>query len=211
MPWPQEFTLGYGDWTEVNADSGYAARIRLTDSHFILQGRGVGGAGITRAIGQAVGLSTPWKLTAKAAGMAFRFFNGWGILASDSVSGRVIWMMFQAGVGLAVYLCSAHSTVSSNPVTVIPPVPGTDVVPRYLRIHDNGTDLKFSYSEDRVSFIEVYSAGRTAWLTNGCDEFWIGGWDQNGGEFGIAVDWVRAGDDLSDPPSGGVILIGEGL
>lgn len=150
--------------------------------------------------------ATPWDVStiAEFSG-AFANPGNAGICMVDSVSGRVLSVHVSHAASQpreVVLVTRWNSTTSFNSnVATSPPSAGTEGRnPRWwgLKVEDDGTDIKVSTSTDRAGYewFQIYTEGRTAFLTNGCDK--VGLFANSIGSQRVGTFWFFRQDWTSD-------------
>ncbi|MGR3905828.1 hypothetical protein Q3A80_02195 [Burkholderia sp. SR8] len=102
---------------------------------------------------------TPYKITIRMRGILLGNYQGYGLIFYDSTSGKVI-SFGTLGTSLQVYQWNSPSSGSGAAYNSSMAFP-----PQWLRIRDDGTNLYADISTDGVSFLNVWSASRTAYLS----------------------------------------------
>lgn len=134
--------------------------------------------------------STPWTLTARiSTHTLFANVVSDGIGVSDSTTGKIIIFGIRYNNGMKLVITKYNSTTTgvSSPYDAS----NNTSIPQqlYLRIADDSTNLKFSYSIDGLNFTQLYSEGRTVFLTP--DRIFIGGENTLNQPVLLGCDWFR--------------------
>jgi hypothetical protein len=115
--------------------------------------------------------ATPWTVVLKVNGMDLipvRPFSVSYVVLSDSTGGIIAFgVSFRdtnGALGLTVDYLTSATTYSSTPFgpAALPPY-----FPCWLKVQDDGTNLKFSYSGTGSVYTQVFSVSRTAFLASG--------------------------------------------
>lgn len=128
--------------------------------------------------------STPWTATAWTS--LERYVPGsykmGGLAAIDSVSGRLIscWAIVGTGTSYFAEVVKWNSVTSYSATSASYPAAGALAFAGQglgVRIADNGTNISFHVSTDPtgVDWYQMFSEGRTTFLTNGADKIGIAG------------------------------------
>lgn len=148
-------------------------------------------AGLNVALRDKAAPSTPYTITVLVVPLWSTTISGPGIALRQSSSGKFINLAVDRGA-VIVNKDTSPTAFSSQPWNVAASAYGG---PIWLRMSDDGTTIKFSYSKDGVNFIEALSEARTTFLlTTGPDRVAItctlesGGLSVGGGSF---LSWVE--------------------
>jgi hypothetical protein len=180
-----------GSWTWINQGTATAT---VANSYLTISNAGNGVTNSISAIYQAAP-ATPWTVVAKISLIAriAANFPEVGLFLMDSVSSKVIFFEM-AGNNPGEVLNIAHFT---NPTT-FGAVVFTESFPLknylYLKIQDDGTNLKYSVSPDGQAYVQMFSEGRTSFLTNGANRVGLGvnpAVTIAQGPVALSCDWFR--------------------
>jgi hypothetical protein len=116
--------------------------------------------------------ATPWTITtrvyiASVTGTNY-FFAGLTALESSTGKRVTLWVGYDTGNKVEVFKMTNATTVSSVPLS-------NDWPPRwaYLRLADDGTNLKAFYSQDGITYVQCWSEARTTFMTGGANRIGV--------------------------------------
>ncbi|KWI36362.1 hypothetical protein WM04_06915 [Burkholderia ubonensis] len=105
--------------------------------------------------------STPYKMTVRMVGLTYAANQSYGLVFYDSTTGKAI-TCGPIGASLQVYTWNSVTSVGTSQFSGNSGAPA----PIWMRVRDDGTKLYFDGSSDGVTFINVWNASRTAFLSN---------------------------------------------
>lgn len=182
--------LDQSSWSWVNQTSGVSAAVDQASGVVYLR-TAARASGLNVALRDKAAPSTPYTITVLVVPLWSTTISGPGIALRQSSSGKFINLFLDRG-SVVVNKDTSPTAFSSQPWNVGAAGHGGPV---WLRMSDDGTTIKFSYSKDGVNFIEALSETRTTFLlTTGPDRVAITctleltGLSVGGGSF---LSWVE--------------------
>lgn len=124
--------------------------------------------------------ATPWTLTAfcqLGPGMAIGASGTYmGVFCREASSSKLYFLPLAVGTSAAartigLWRMTNETTFSANVDTGYDNIVGGI----WMRLTDDGTDIKASYSTDGVNYLELFTDGRASFFTSGPDQVGFGG------------------------------------
>jgi hypothetical protein len=162
------------------SDTGFAwvnqgtSSIATTKDALALVGAATGsGANIVARVKTAP--ATPYVITAALQGaMIEKQWQSYGLVFRESSSGKIHTFDFLANGTLTALRSAKFTSATVFSAQYIDAAVATGGGLLWLRISDDGTNRKCSFSRDGVNFIEIHSVGRTDFLTADQVGFMVG-------------------------------------
>jgi hypothetical protein len=135
--------------------------------------------------------ATPWTITAAFGRFTIATGNqNVGLMVRESSTGKLIGFGLTMGQNTTLYAWKW-----TNPTTYSGQSYANRALPweaaRFLRIADDGTNLKFSYSADGENFVQLHSVSRTDYLASGPDHVgpYVNSGTNNGALYAHCLSW----------------------
>lgn len=122
-------------------------------------------------------------------------YNQVGIGFRESATGKmkVVAISYSAGFQTDVAAWTNSTSFSADLITPIP-IATTTMMPPWLKIVDDNTNLTFYYSLDGYNFKQLYQAARTAFFTSAPDQIMLYASSSNSSlaAAGLFLSWVES-------------------
>jgi hypothetical protein len=211
MTWvDQHFVSSAADWSALNGSANTTWDV--TDDHVMVRwDSAANGGGKLSGIKIPIGASSNWVRIFKINGVAsYTDGEAFGVGLFDSIGGKAVGIMLfpgdlftsaQAKVVSIPATLDSTSVIGSSKLNPDAGVNGTHMV-RYFKIKHDGTNLRWYWSEDGVTFTQLLFETPTTHFDNNPDTLWIGLF-QKSGPMVVAVDYVIDAEDNSGVSGGG--------
>lgn len=127
---------------------------------FIDMSDSVSASGTIRALIQSAP-AAPYSIAVRMKGILLQNYQGFGLILYDSTTGKALTF---GPIVSQIEVFSWNSVTSTNS-QLFAGQSGVPI-PAWMMIRDDGTNLYFSVSTDGVSWVRLWSAGRTAYLSS---------------------------------------------
>lgn len=214
MTWvDQEFASGHADWSTFNGNANitYAD----ADSCVFVRWDAFSNANKLAGLQIDIGVASNWVRLFRIEGIS-GYFDGsmFGVGLRDSVGGKCLLFGIQPGGpydSAALYVKSVPATLDGvtilSSARLVPNngVGGTNLV-RYLLMKHDGTNLRFSWSEDGQTFTQLHFESPTAHLDNAPDKLLLVLWPKMG-PVAMCCDYVRDAETVAAASGSGIRLL----